>query len=218
MTASNPHTIDASLVHFLETGPSDGQPVLLLHGMRFTAQTWQETGTLDRLADAGFRAIAVDLPGFGQSPDADGSKSDILKRIIGAFRLENLVIAAPSMSGEYSLPLIIDPEISLAGYVAIAPTHVPAFAPSLKGASLPVLAIWGDDDPVVPPAHADLLAEALPNLTRVIIEKGGHPTYLNQTAQFHDHLEAFLKGLTACRNVIPDKSHLISEHDVTTLG
>lgn len=51
----------------LGNSPSAAEPgaarnVLLLHGAKYSAQTWQELGTLSLLADAGFRVAAVDLP------------------------------------------------------------------------------------------------------------------------------------------------------------
>ena len=46
----------------LEAGRSTAPKLaILLHGMVFRATTWQWTGTLDALADAGLRAIALDL-------------------------------------------------------------------------------------------------------------------------------------------------------------
>lgn len=42
--------------------PSAASNVLLLHGAKYSAQTWQDLGTLVLLADAGFRVAAVDLP------------------------------------------------------------------------------------------------------------------------------------------------------------
>ena len=51
-------------IHTLQAGPSTGQAILLLHGMKFQAATWRENGTLETLANAGYRAVALDLPGF----------------------------------------------------------------------------------------------------------------------------------------------------------
>jgi pimeloyl-ACP methyl ester carboxylesterase len=46
-------------------GPEDGRPVLLLHGFPDSAYIWR--AEIAALADAGYRAIAVDQRGFGQS-------------------------------------------------------------------------------------------------------------------------------------------------------
>jgi haloalkane dehalogenase len=60
-------------VHYVDEGPTDGEAVLLLHG----EPTWSY---LDRrmipiLVDAGLRAVALDLVGFGRS-DKPASRDD----------------------------------------------------------------------------------------------------------------------------------------------
>lgn len=52
-----------------EAGPIEGTPVLFLHGFPEMAYSWRHQ--LPALAEAGYRAIAVDLRGFGRS-DAPG--------------------------------------------------------------------------------------------------------------------------------------------------
>src|SRR4051794_17254794 len=47
----------------------DGSPVLLLHGFPELAYSWRHQ--VDALADAGYRAIAPDMRGFGKSPAPD---------------------------------------------------------------------------------------------------------------------------------------------------
>lgn len=52
-------------VRVLEAGPADGSPVLLLHGWGCSAFAWRHV--LPALAEAGHRAIAIDLRGHGLS-------------------------------------------------------------------------------------------------------------------------------------------------------
>jgi pimeloyl-ACP methyl ester carboxylesterase len=48
-----------------EKGPADGVPVVLFHGTAAWSELWRHT--IDALAAAGFRVIALDLPPFGFS-------------------------------------------------------------------------------------------------------------------------------------------------------
>lgn len=49
----------------IDLGPRDGRPVLFVHGLGGCWRNWLES--LGAAAAAGFRAIAMDLPGFGDS-------------------------------------------------------------------------------------------------------------------------------------------------------
>ena len=50
---------------YLTAGPTNGEVVLLLHGLFAQKEQWQEV--LCALADAGYQPVAPDLPGYGQS-------------------------------------------------------------------------------------------------------------------------------------------------------
>jgi len=53
-------------------GPSDGPPVLLVHGYPESAYMWR--AVIEPLGEAGWRALAPDLPGYGDSePDPPGT-------------------------------------------------------------------------------------------------------------------------------------------------
>jgi len=60
-------------VYIQEEGPPDGPPVLLVHGAGAWSELWRET--LDFLAGAGYRAIAIDVPPFGFSGKPRGAKA-----------------------------------------------------------------------------------------------------------------------------------------------
>ena len=52
-------------MHYVEAGPADGSPVVMVHGNPTWSFMWRKI--LPRLADAGYRAIAIDLIGMGRS-------------------------------------------------------------------------------------------------------------------------------------------------------
>lgn len=187
--------IENTSIHYLETDKQTGRDILLLHGMKFNSGTWMETGTLELLEKEGFHAIAVDLPGFGKSENLDMGKKETLEIIIERLGLSEPIIVAPSMSGGYSLSVLAEGKIKLGAYVAVAPTNIPDYREALRGNSLSTLAIWGSNDQVVSPENADILCSAMTNAKKVIIENGGHPTYLIETTVFHQHVMAFLKSL-----------------------
>jgi pyruvate dehydrogenase E2 component (dihydrolipoamide acetyltransferase) len=66
-------TIDAagSRIRVIEDGSGD-EAVLFVHGVGGWAENWIET--IERVAASGRRAIAFDLPGFGDSPAVKGAR------------------------------------------------------------------------------------------------------------------------------------------------
>jgi pimeloyl-ACP methyl ester carboxylesterase len=58
-------------IAYLEVGPADGQPVLLLHGFPYDARAYDEVSR--RLADAGCRCIVPYLRGYGGTRFIDPS-------------------------------------------------------------------------------------------------------------------------------------------------
>ncbi len=187
-------TIHRNQLHYLETVPSDSNPILFLHGARFNAQTWSELGTLTGLAEQGYRSIALDLPGFGQTKTFSHQRDNFLLEVITSLNLTQPIIISPSMSGQYSLPLVVNYPDRVKGLVAVAPVGIPTFKTQLSQVSVPVLAIWGSDDHIIPVAQAEQLCQLMPNARKVILPNAGHACYLQAKDDFHRHLLEFINS------------------------
>ncbi|MFQ5806562.1 MAG: alpha/beta fold hydrolase [Phycisphaerae bacterium] len=187
--------VSGSQVHYLAAGPEDGRPMVLLHGASFQAKTWQDIGTLEALAEAGYHAYAIDLPGFGESPSAAVDADRWLGELLDQLKLERPVLVSPSMSGRFSLPLVTSDPERVAGFVAVAPVALTQYQDRLGDITVPVLAIWGETDRIVPHAQQDLLVRSAPNTRKVTIAGAGHAPYMQDAAAFHAELLKFLNEL-----------------------
>ncbi len=191
--ASNFVTVQQARIHYLEAGPLDAPAVLFLHGASFSAQTWQDLGTLTLLAEKGYRAVAIDLLGFGQSSRVSGQPLDFLIELMTQLNLIQPVLVSPSMSGGYSLPLVAQQPEKLKGFVPVAPVSIPTYEKQLQGIILPTLAIWGSNDQIVPVEQGERLCQLMPNARMVVLENAGHACYMRATAEFHRHLLKFIE-------------------------
>jgi len=98
-------------IHYLDPGDNHGIPVLLLHGLGVDGSSW--VLQFPALMNAGFRPIAVDVPGFGCSPRGNDPWS--IQRVtsdIATFLKENNISSAHvvglSMGGTIAQQLVLD--------------------------------------------------------------------------------------------------------------
>lgn len=190
--ASHNAVVDGTTLHYLEAGASKSTSVLLLHGGRFTSETWRTLGTITSLADAGHHVIALDLPGYGDSEASAIPRNDYLHHALEAlWPASRFVMVSPSMSGEFSLPLVARHPERVAGYIPVAPVGINDHLESLTRVDVPTLVMWGEDDQVIPVSQASILAQALSGETS-ILTGAGHSCYLDRPDEFHRMLLDFV--------------------------
>jgi len=86
-----------------------GCPVVLLHGFPLCRQMWRPQ--MSALADAGFRVICPDLPGFGESPMSSdpvsmSSYADAVIGLLNELGIAEAVVGGMSMGGYVLLNLL----------------------------------------------------------------------------------------------------------------
>ena len=208
--AKGAETIDAGGIawHAIDRGPKSARiTVLFLHGGAYTSRIWDQRGILDAVAGHGERAVAVDLPGSGDTPDQPSndtrgrssvSDGTLLRSLITELGgPERVVLVSPSASGRYSLTYLAQyPKDRLAGFVAVAPVGIAGFRRSADAAKVPALLVWGAKDTVVPFANAAVLQRQLPGSRIEQVPGAGHAAYDDDPKAFDALLLPFLASVS----------------------
>lgn len=215
--------VDGLTVFYREVNPQGAYTdisVLLLHGAAFKSETWYNLGTLGNLGLMGYRVVAIDMPGFGNSPAGTISdKAAFLEHLLVALHLSNPVIVSPSLSGQLSLPFLVKHWQQMAGFVPVAPVgwnvleqvhcntgdapvevskvypplqvHLPKQVPNLSCIKVPTMVVFGEHDR----STSSALLNLLPNSVAVEVPHGRHPAYLDNPILWHQALYNFLLRL-----------------------
>ena len=103
---------DGTAVRVAESGAPDAPPVLLVHGWGASLYMWRDW--FAPLAERGFRAVALDLPGHGLSdkPSEKGryrlvSLTSAVRHTIASIGLARPHVVAQSMGGTIALDLAV---------------------------------------------------------------------------------------------------------------
>ena len=136
-------TLSNATVRIFESGPSDGPPVVFVHGLLVNADLWQHV--VPRLTEAGLRSIAVDWPLGSHDlpvPDADLTPpgvADLVAELLEILDLRDVTVVGNDSGGAITQILITrNPE--RIGRVVLTPSDsFEKFFPPLF-AALPIAA------------------------------------------------------------------------------
>lgn len=104
--------VDGAHIHYQEAGDEDAPPVILIHGFISSNLIW--SNTLKPLANAGFRAIAPDLPGYGYSDKPRDARYTIdeqarmVTRLMDRLGIQAATIIGASYGGAVAAMLALD--------------------------------------------------------------------------------------------------------------
>ena len=184
--------IESCDIHFLESGNTENKTVLLLHGMKFQAETWQKLGTLKCLVEEGFHAVAVDMPGFGKSPACSLEQDEVLEQFLLKTGFTKIVLVGPSMGGRIALEFTINHPSHVLGLVLVGSVGVEENKNNLSAVKIPSLIVWGGEDQVSLMSNCELLHNSITGSRKIIIDGAPHPCYLDNPDKWHGELITFL--------------------------
>ena len=118
------YSINGQQIHAVEEGQPNRQVALLIHGW---SSSWYAMSPLLKLLGQRFRAIAIDLPGYGQSPPMPNhvtipAYADLLTEFIEKVSDGPVVLVGHSMGGMISLTLALRHPVLVERMVLISPT------------------------------------------------------------------------------------------------
>ena len=104
--------VDGVRVHYQEVGAANAPPMILIHGFAASTLVWSKV--LLELADAGFRVIAPDLPGYGYSGKPRhldytiASQAEIVFNLIRQLGIERALFVGSSYGAAIAATIALD--------------------------------------------------------------------------------------------------------------
>lgn len=132
-----------------------GEVVLLLHAGVADRSMWREH--LEWLAEAGYHAVAVDLPGFGEAAFGDGPQApweDVL-RTLRDLNVERAVLVGNSFGAAVALRVAAIAPAAVSGLVLISPPPL-ALEPSAQ-----LSAAWEAENAALDRGDVDAAVDAV---------------------------------------------------------
>ena len=135
--------IDGQQIHAIQQGQPNRQTALLIHGW---SSSWYAMSPLLPMLSQRFNCIAVDLPGFGDSPRLPKSTTindyaDILAKLIEQVSSGPVVLIGHSMGGMTSMTIALRHPVLVERMVLLCPTISGKLSNTINLAYSPVISL-----------------------------------------------------------------------------
>ena len=124
--------------------------------------------------------LALDLPGYGRSETSPVGHETFLAEAMASLGIEKAAVVSPSMSGQFSFPLVVRSPDKVSAFVPVAPAGSERYLRLLKKVRVPALVVWGQQDRVLHPGTAGILQMLLIKSEVVMMQGVGHVPMLEE--------------------------------------
>ena len=185
------HAADVEML-VQEAGPPTGRVVVLVHGTGAWSESWRDT--IDALAGAGYRAVAVDLPPFGLSdrPAAESyTTTDQAKRLAAALDTmgaSDVVLVGHSFGARATVESVLIAPSRVGALVLVDPAL--GLDASAAPPSAPVA--WLLHNRAAPIEQGRRIAKLPPSNKLEVLASAGHIPQIEDPPAFNKALLGFL--------------------------
>ncbi|MFV9567729.1 alpha/beta fold hydrolase [Thermoanaerobacter mathranii] len=182
-------------IYYLEMGKDDSkETVILLHGKRYNAYDWINSGIAENLSNEGFKVICLELPGYGSSEECDLEKEEVLLEFVKNLNISSFHLVAPSFSGEISIKFTLKYGNLLKSLTIVDSINVDKYKEKLNEIYVKTLIVWGKKDEIAPYEFAEILKNNIKNSTLFVFENLGHTCYFDDAKKFSEVLINFIRA------------------------
>jgi pimeloyl-ACP methyl ester carboxylesterase len=141
--------VDGVRMHYLDVGPRDGQPLVLLHGNATMVEDFTLSGLVD-LAAGKYRVLVFDRPGYGYSERPRGrswgpqAQAVLFQHALLMLGVERPIVLGHSWGALVALSLALEFPDYVKSLVLLSGYYYPTVRPDVPLMALPAVPVVGD--------------------------------------------------------------------------
>ncbi|WP_010917425.1 alpha/beta fold hydrolase [Thermoplasma volcanium] len=188
--------VKSKKIHYIEEG--SGIPIIMVHGARFSSETWVEVGTVSAVSSIPMRVISVDLPGYGRSEGGQWKDlRDFMNDFIDVLGIQKTALLGASLGGNVVASFAVSKPESVLALILVGAVGIRDLNADLsKLDGKPTLLIWGSKDTVSDRSNYETYMKYVKSSQFMNIGTN-HACYFDDKNTFNNAVVSFLKKLRA---------------------